>query len=199
MNARTPTFAAAARSLVGTEGAGREVRGDQGAAKAIVERQLPVVRLLGLAAAAEEVEVQLARRRAHSRSYVAWRNAVVFSAGEIRLSFSILGSNVSRTLRLFVPPPTPSKPSDARGDGRVRTPAIERRARRSRARRRLGRAPIAVVRADRVDRDAVRAGARDRIALRLPGARVDEVERRARSRDRAACPRCTGSSRGRRA
>src|SRR5688572_24193685 len=47
-------------------------------------------------------------------SYVAWRKRLVFCAGEIRLSFNILGSNVSRTLRLFEfaprAPPTPSKP-----------------------------------------------------------------------------------------
>ena len=36
---------------------------------------------------------------------------VVFSPGEIRLRFSVRGSNVSRTFKLFVPPPTPSKPT----------------------------------------------------------------------------------------
>jgi hypothetical protein len=73
---------------------------------------------------------------------------------------------------------------DARGHARVRPETIERRARR--ARRADDRTDEAeprgvrrrdVLRADRVDRDAVRAGSGDRIALRLPGERIDEVER----------------------
>ncbi|MNI50265.1 hypothetical protein D3C73_1049160 [compost metagenome] len=36
---------------------------------------------------------------------------VVMSTGEISDSFSIRSSKVSRTLMLFVPPPTPSKPT----------------------------------------------------------------------------------------
>uniref|UniRef100_A0A0N4ZJK5 Efflux RND transporter permease subunit n=1 Tax=Parastrongyloides trichosuri TaxID=131310 RepID=A0A0N4ZJK5_PARTI len=160
---------ALAQALVPREGAPGQVSRDQRAALGVVQGQLAVAGLRRLALVDQEFAVHfsiaervqlIAAFTVDGGDFDRRDQRLVQHRRVIGVAGVQVGAGAANALEAH----------HAIGDGRVRTPTVER------GRRRTDRADAGrVAGADRVDGRAVRTGTRDRVALRLARHRVDVV------------------------